>query len=68
MFKGLPCFHLMVSKMVTFERLNVKPLKTKFISISCDGNNAFQGAKTSVIAHMKENVVPFLVGVHCFAH
>jgi hypothetical protein len=54
--------------MVTFERLNVKPVKTNFISISCDGNNAFQGAKTSVIAHMKENVVPFLVGVHCFAH
>jgi hypothetical protein len=40
----------------------------KFISISCGGNNVFQGAKTSVIAHMKENVVPFLVGMHCFAH
>jgi hypothetical protein len=58
----------MVNVMVTFESLNVKQLRTKFISISCDGNNAFQGAKTSVIAHMKENVVPFLVSMHCFAH
>jgi hypothetical protein len=54
--------------MVTFESLNVKQLRMKFISISCDGNNAFQGAKTNAIAHMKENVVPFLVGMHCCAH
>jgi hypothetical protein len=39
-----------------------------FLSMGCDGNNMFQGAKASVIASMKKNVVPFLMGVHYFAH
>jgi len=39
-----------------------------FISMGCDGNNVFQGARASVIASMKKNVVPFLMGVHYFAH
>ncbi len=28
----------------------------------------FQGARTSIITQMKENVVPFMMGIHCFAH
>jgi hypothetical protein len=36
--------------------------------MGCGGNNMFQGARASVIASMKKNVVSFLMGAHYFAH
>ncbi len=54
--------------MVTFGGLNVKQLGIKFISMGCDGSSVFQGAKVGVTTQMKENVVPFMMGIHCFVH
>jgi hypothetical protein len=54
--------------MVTFRGLSVKQLRAKLISMGCNGNSVFQGARASVTTQMKENVAPFLMGVHCFAH
>jgi hypothetical protein len=34
--------------MITFGGLTVENLKTKFISMGCDGNNVFEGAKIGV--------------------
>jgi len=36
--------------------------------VDCDGNNVFQGSKTSVTTQMKELTVPFVIGMHCFVH
>jgi hypothetical protein len=36
--------------------------------VDCDGNNAFQGSKISVTTQMKELMVPFVIGMHCFVH
>jgi hypothetical protein len=36
--------------------------------VDCDGNNVFQGSQTSVTTQMKEIMVPFVIGVHCFVH
>ncbi len=54
--------------MVTFRGLIAKQLGTKLISMGCNGNNVFQGARVSVNKQMKENVAPFFIGVHCFVH
>jgi hypothetical protein len=61
-------FHLMFIAMVTFGGLNVKQLGAKLILMGCDGSNVFQGAKAGITAQMKENVVIFMMGIHCFAH
>jgi hypothetical protein len=61
-------FHLMFIAMVTFRGLSVKQLGAKFISMGCNGSSVFQGAKASITTQMKENLVPFLMGVHYFAH
>ncbi len=45
-----------------------KDLGSKFISMGCDNNSVFQDAKVGVITHVKEIVVPFMIGVHCFVH
>jgi hypothetical protein len=61
-------FHLMFIAMVTFRGLITKQLGAKLISMGCNGSNVFQGARISVNKQMKENVAPFFIGVHCFAH
>ncbi len=48
--------------------LSANKLGVKLISMVCDGNNVFQGAKVSVTTWMKDNVAPFLIKVKCFAH
>jgi hypothetical protein len=35
----------------------------KLISMVCDGNNVFQGAKVSVTTWINDNVAPFLIKV-----
>jgi len=54
--------------MVTFGGLNVEQLGAKLISMGCDGNNVFQVVRVGVIMQMKENVAPFLMGIHFFVH
>jgi hypothetical protein len=54
--------------MVTFRGLIAKQLGTKLISMGCNGNNVFQGARVSVNKQMKAIVAPFFIGVHCFVH
>ncbi len=54
--------------MVTFKGLSVKQLGAKFISMGCNGSSVFQGAKANITTQMKENLVPFLMGVHYFVH
>jgi hypothetical protein len=54
--------------MVTFKGLSVKQLGVELISMGCNGSSVFQGARASVTTQMKENVAPFLMGVHYFAH
>jgi hypothetical protein len=53
---------------VTFGGLSVKQLGTKFILMGCDGSSVFQGARVGVTTQMKEIMVSFLMGIHCFAH
>jgi len=36
--------------------------------MGCDGSSVFQGARVGVITQMKEIMVSFLMGIHCFAH
>ncbi len=43
-------------------------LRAKFISMGCDGNNVFQGARIGITTQTKKNVVSFLMRVHSFGH
>jgi hypothetical protein len=54
--------------MVTFGGLSAKQLGAKLISMGCEGNNVFEGARASLTTQMKENVAPFIMGIHCFTH
>jgi hypothetical protein len=54
--------------MITFRGLNVEKLETKFISMGCDGNNVFRGARIGVTTQMKKNVASYLMKVHNFGH
>ncbi len=36
--------------------------------MGCNGNNVSRRKNSSVTTQMKDNVVPFMIGVHCFAH
>ncbi len=54
--------------MVTFGGLSAKQLGAKLISMGCEGNNVFEGARASFTTQMKENVPPFMMGIHCFTH
>ncbi len=54
--------------MVTVGGLNFKKLGAKFVSMGYDGSNVFQGVRVGVTSQMKENVVPFLMGIHSFTH
>ncbi len=54
--------------MVTFKGFNVKQLGVELISMGCNGSSVFRGARASVTTQMKENVAPFLMGVHYFVH
>jgi hypothetical protein len=61
-------FHLMLTTIVTFGGLNGEELGAKLISMGYDGSSVFQGARVGVSTQMKENVVPFFIGICCFAH
>jgi hypothetical protein len=54
--------------MVAFGGLSAKQLGTKLISMGYNGSNVFEGAKVGVTTQMKENVVPFMMAIHCFVH
>jgi len=56
----------MLIVMVTFGGLNVKSLGEKLISMVCDGR--ILRCKRWCDAQMTNNVVPFMIVVHCFAH
>jgi hypothetical protein len=36
--------------------------------MGCNGNSVSRRKNSSVTTQMKDNVVPFMIGVHCFAH
>jgi hypothetical protein len=40
----------------------------KFTSMGCDGINVFQGARANVTTQMNDNVVFFMIGMHCFVY
>jgi len=52
----------------SFASVNVKDLGLKLISMGCDSHKIFQGTRIGVTIHMKEIVVPFMIGVHYFVH
>jgi hypothetical protein len=55
--------------MVTFGGLSFEKLGAKFVSsLGYDGRSVFQGVRVGVTTQMKENVVPFLMGIHSFTH
>jgi hypothetical protein len=58
----------MVKRMLDFCGLGVEELVGKLVSIGCDGSNVFQGHQTSMTMQFRNKVVPFIIGVHCFAH
>jgi hypothetical protein len=58
----------MFAAMLTFGGVIVKELGAKFTSMGCDGSNLFQGARANVTTQMKDNVVPFMIGMHCFTY
>ncbi len=57
-----------VKALETLVSVSVEILGAKFISIGVDGNNVFQGSRINVTIQMKETMVPFFMGVHCFTH
>jgi hypothetical protein len=61
-------FQFMLKALETLAGVNVEVLGAKFTSIGIDGYTNFQGSRTSVTTQMKETMVPFFMGVHCFAH
>ncbi len=61
-------FQLMLRCLDSFAGVGVKDLGLKLISMGCDGNNVFQGARVGGTIQMKKIVVPFMIKVHCFAH
>jgi hypothetical protein len=48
--------------------LSAELLGAKFISMGYDGSSVFQGVRVGITTQMKENVVPFQMGIHCFVH
>jgi hypothetical protein len=54
--------------MLDFCGLKVEELARKLVNIGCDGSNVFQGHRTSMTTQFKDKVVPYIFGMHCFAH
>jgi len=52
----------------SFVGVGAKDLGSKFISMGFDNNSVFQDARVGVITHVKEIVVPLMIGVHCFVY
>jgi hypothetical protein len=46
--------------------VNAKDLGSNLITLGCDDNNIFQGARIGVFIQMKETIVPFMIKVHGF--
>ncbi len=61
-------FKLIVKGLFEFNGLGLEELVGKLVNMGCGGSNVFQGHKTSVTFQFKENLTPFLNGVHYFAH
>jgi len=61
-------FSLVVKCMLDFCGLKVEELARKLVNIGCDESNVFQGHRTSMTTQFKDKVVPFIIGMHCFAH
>jgi hypothetical protein len=61
-------FQLMLRSLDSFAGVSAKDLGLKLISMGCDGNSVFQGARVGGTTQMKEIVVPFMIKVHCFVH
>jgi hypothetical protein len=54
--------------MFRFGGVTIEKLGVKLTSMGCDGSSVLQGAWASVTTQMKDNVAPFMLGMHCFAH
>jgi hypothetical protein len=51
-----------------YEGFNFFDMASKSICPRCDGDLVFQGIRFGVITQTKEQIAPFLIGVHCVAH
>jgi hypothetical protein len=43
-------------------------MATKWICLGCDNDLVFQSIRSRVITQTKEQIAPFIIGVHCVAH
>ncbi len=59
---------LMLRPLDSFAGVSAKDLGLKIISMGYDSRKVFQGTRIGVITHMKEIVVPFMIGIHYFVH
>ena len=48
--------------------LDGQALAKKLVCFGADGVNIFEGCCTGATTQLKENYVPFMVGIHCCAH
>jgi len=62
------CFVWCLFAMFRFGSVIIEKLGVKLTSMGCDGSSVLQGAWASVTTQMKDNVAPFMIGMHCFAH
>jgi hypothetical protein len=54
--------------MMDFCGLRVEKLAKKLVSIRCDKSSVSQGHQRSITTQFKNKVIPFIIGMHCFAH
>ncbi len=61
-------FVFMLKCLLEFGGLRLEEFCEKLVNIGCNGSSVFQGHKIRVTQQFKKKVVPFVTGVHCFAH
>ncbi len=64
-YNNLKC--ILVDAMVFFSDLNKDNIAYKLITFGVGGVNVFQGVRIGVIVHLKNQNVPFMIGVHCMS-
>jgi hypothetical protein len=60
--------HILVDTMVLFGDLNKDNIAYKLITFGVGGVSVFQAVRIGVIVHLKNQNVPFMIGVHCMSH
>ncbi len=59
---------VILDAMGKYKGLTNSNIASKWICFGCDGDSIFQGIQSGAITQTKEQIAPFLIGVHYMAH